>query len=69
MIKKKKTYRLNQVTVEQIQVLREFYASEGLFLSDSQVIEKAIMLAMDIPDGRLEKYEINAQADCSIRND
>lgn len=47
MVKVKKTYRLNNGTVEQIQALKEFYSERGLNLSDSQIIERAVSMAMD----------------------
>lgn len=46
-LKIKKTYRLNETTIEQIQALKEYLSSKGFDLSDSQVIQKAVNSYMD----------------------
>lgn len=50
-MKVKKTYRLEPVVVERIQILKEYYSKQGFDLSDSQIIHKAISNLMDFPVG------------------
>ena len=60
--KKQKNYRLSQITIERIQVLKKYYEREqGLTLTDAQIVEKGIALLMDTPNGRIEKYDVFSQ--------
>lgn len=47
MKKVQKAYRLNPGTIEQIQAIREHFASEGFHYSDANIIEKAVSAYMD----------------------
>lgn len=56
MTKIKKTYRLDELTVQRVQILKDFYSEQGFDLSDAQIIQKAVSNLMDVPVGNF-KYE------------
>lgn len=46
-VKVKKTYRLTSLAVDQIQEIRSYYSKQGLDLTDSQVVQKAVDTLMN----------------------
>jgi len=47
LVKKMKTYRIEENTLEQIQALKQFYKDKGFELSDASVIQMAVSSYMD----------------------
>ena len=60
MIKIKKTYRLNQGTINQIQAIKQYFEIDGFGYSDANIIEKAVSAYMDsVKKEGAKKYEEN----------
>ena len=55
MKKIKKTYRLHQGAVEQIQAIKQYFESEGFGYSDANIIEKAVSQYMETVSKKQEE--------------
>lgn len=64
MKKIKKTYRLKEITVDHIAILRGHYKTAGYDLSDANIIERAITESMAImAERRMKENAIHNETD------